>query len=329
MRRKRVEEGMKKGTFWVVFLIVILSVVLPIIGRYLFPGFNNFFLHVATFICVMTILSVGLHIFFGLCGQINFGCNGFYAAGAYIAALLMIYLHLHFFIAIPLAIIGTGIITLIVGFAVLRLRHWVLALGTSAFGMAAFISLRTIGVDFLGGDDGLFLSKVVIFGRKGGPFFYYYFILAWTIISILGAFFLENSRAGRAMKAIREDEIAARVMGINVDHYVRIAFLLSGIYGGLAGTLYAQWNRGVAPSSFNLDIAMIVLVFIVVGGLGKLSGAVIGTVILTLLPEFLIPLKEYELLIYAFIFFLVIRFMPEGLVGAIQRFPGRAIDLPR
>lgn len=309
---------MKTGRYWLIAGLLALLVIIPIVGSGLFPGFTNFFLHVSTFTCIMTILSLGLHIFFGLAGQINFGCNGFYAAGGYIAALLMIRLKLHFFIALPLSVIGTGIITILVGFAVLRLRHWVLALGTTAFGFAVFIGLRTVAVGFLGGDDGLFVSKVSIFGKKAGPYFYYYFILAWTILCILFAHFLENSRAGRAMKAIREDEVAASVMGIDVDHYIRVAFLLNGMYCGLAGALYAQWNRGVSPDNFSLNIAMLVLVFVVVGGLGKLSGAVIGTIILTVLPELLIPLKEYEVLIYAFIFFLVIRFMSEGIVGTVK-----------
>jgi len=309
---------MEKKRFWIVLVIAILVVIIPILGKYLFPGLNKYILHVGTFMCIMTILSVGLHIFFGICGQINFGCNGFYACGGYIAALLMINLNLHYYIALPLAVIGTGIITVFVGLAVLRLRHWVLALGTAAFGFAVFITLRTVGVGFLGGDDGLFTSKLMVFGKKASPSFYYYFILAWTFISILGAYILENSRAGRAMKSIRADEIAAQVTGINIDHYVRMAFLISGMYAGLAGALYAQWNRGVSPDSFTPDIAMFVLVYVVVGGLGKLSGAIIGTFILVLLPELLIPLKEYELLIYAVIFFLVIRFMSKGIVGTVQ-----------
>jgi branched-chain amino acid transport system permease protein len=314
---------MEKKQFWIVLVIAILVVIMPIFGKVLFPGLNRYILHVGTFMCIMTILSVGLHIFFGICGQINFGCNGFYACGGYIAALLMINLNLHYFIALPLAVIGTGILTLFVGFAVLRLRHWVLALGTAAFGFAVFITLRTVAVGFLGGDDGLFTSKLMVFGKKAGPSFYYYFALAWTFISILGAYLLENSRAGRAMKSIRADEIAAQVTGINIDHYVRMAFLISGMYAGLGGALYAQWNRGVSPDSFTPDIAMFVLVYVVVGGLGKLSGAIIGTFILVLLPELLIPLKEYELLIYAIIFFLVIRFMSEGIVGTVQNLLNR------
>jgi len=311
---------MGKKQFWTVSVVTLLVVIMPIFGKYFFPGLNRYILHVGTFMCIMTILSVGLHIFFGICGQINFGCNGFYACGGYIASVLMINLKCHYFIALPLAVIGTGIITVLLGFAVLRLRHWVLALGTAAFGFAAFIAFRTVAVGLLGGDDGLFVSKLMIFGKKAGPSFYYYFALAWTIISILGSYFLENSRAGRAMKSIRADEVAAQVAGINIDHYIRMAFLLNGMYAGLAGALYAQWNRGVSPDSFTPDIAMLVLVYVVVGGLGRLSGAVIGTFILVLLPELLIPLKEYELLIYAVIFFLVIRFMSKGFVGTVQDF---------
>ena len=309
---------MKKDWTWFFALLTVLLVATPIMGMYLFPGLNNFFLHVATYMCIMIILTLGLHIFFGLCGQINFGANGFYAAGGYIAALLMIRLHLHFFIALPLAVVGTGILTLILGFAVLRLRHWVLALGTTAFGFAVYLTLRTVAVDVLGGDDGLFVPRLVLFGTKAGPYFFYYFILAWTILCLLGAYFFEKSRAGRALQAIREEEVTALVVGINVDHYIRVAFVLSGMYSGLAGALFAQWNRGVAPENFSLDIAMLVLVFVVVGGLGKLSGVVIGTVMMLLLPELLTFLREYQLLIYALIFFLVIRFFSEGIVGAIQ-----------
>ncbi len=151
---------MGKKQFWIVLVIAILVVIIPILGKHLFPGLNRYIIHVGTFMCIMIILSVGLHIFFGICGQINFGCNGFYACGGYIAALLMINLNLHYFIALPLAVIGTGIMTVFIGLAVLRLRHWVLALGTAAFGFAVFIALRTVAVGFLGGDDGLFTSKL-------------------------------------------------------------------------------------------------------------------------------------------------------------------------
>ncbi len=316
---------MKNNKIFLLIFFFASLVLLPIIGARLFPGFNNLFMHVATFLCIMTLLSVGLHIFFGLCGQINFGCNGFYAVGAYIAAILMVYLKLHFFIALPLTIVGSGIITLIVGFALLRLRHWVLGVGTAAFGVAVFISLRTIGVDFFGGDDGLFISSLKIFGIKTGPMFFYYFILFFTLIGIMAAYFLENSRVGRAMKLVREDEELALVMGINVNHYLRVGFLLNGVYAGLAGAFYAQWNRWVAPGSFGLDISLIVLVFVVVGGVGRLSGAVLGTIMLTLLSEILIPFKEYETLTYACVFFLVVRFMTGGIVGPLENLFGRLI----
>ena len=314
---------MKNSNIMPISILILFLIMTPIIGKSLFPGLTHFFLHVATFICIMIIMSLGLHIFFGMCGQINFGINGFYAAGGYITSLLIIKLHLHFFVALPLAVIGTGILTLFVGLAVLRLRHWVLALGTAAFGFATFISLRTVGVSFLGGDDGLFVPKLILLGKKCGPIFYYYFILGWTILSILSTYFLENSRVGRAMLAIREEETAALVIGIDVNHYIRMAFLLNGLYCGLAGGIYAQWNRGVSPDNFSVHIAMMVLVFVVVGGLGRLGGAVVGPLTLVILTELLIPLKEYEMLIYAFIFFLVIRFMPDGIWGAFHKHLGK------
>ncbi|MBI4595572.1 MAG: branched-chain amino acid ABC transporter permease [Candidatus Tectomicrobia bacterium] len=293
-------------------LLVILFLFLLLLP---FSG-NKYYLHLGTFVPIMVILSLGLHIFFGLCGQIDFGINGFYAAGAYFAALLMKYLGLHYFLTLPLAMALSGVISVIVGFAVLKLRHWVLALGTSAFGLAVWLTLRTVGVGVLGGDDGLFLPKLSVFDIKAGPVFYYYFIMAWTVLACFCAYFLGRSRVGRAMKAIREDEIAASVMGINIDHYVRLSFIIHGIYAGLAGALYAQWNGWVSPGSFSTDVGMSVLVFIVVGGVGSVAGAIVGAVIFTLLPELLIPLKEYHILIYALIFFFVIRFMSKGLIGA-------------
>jgi branched-chain amino acid transport system permease protein len=308
---------MEKHKTWFFFVVLALLCLTPILGQIFFPGFCSLFMHVATYMCIMILLSTGLHIFFGLCGQINFGCNGFYAVGAYLATTLMVHLKIHFFLALPVTIIGSGIVTVIVGFALLRLRHWVLGLGTAAFGVAVFISFRTVAVKYLGGDDGLFIPGLRLLGARMGPLFYYYFILSFAAIGIVAAYFLENSRAGRAMKLIREDDVSARVTGINVDHYLRIGFLLNGIYAGVAGALYAQWNRWVSPASFGLDISMIVLVFVVVGGVGRLSGAVLGTIMLGLLPEILVPFKDHQALIYALVFFLVIRFMTEGLVRPV------------
>lgn len=300
---------MGKGKTVLLAILFLLLLVLPL-------SENNYFLHLGTYVSIMVILAVALHIFFGLCGQIDFGINGFYAAGAYFAALIMKYLGLHFFIALPLSMALAGLVTLIVGLAVLELRHWVLALGTAAFGLAVWLTLRTVAVGFLGGDDGIFLAKLSLFGIQMGPVFYYYFIVAWTVLACLGAYFLGRSRVGRAMQAIREDEIAAAVMGIDVNHYIRLAFVIHGVYAGLAGGLYAQWNGWVSPGSFSTDVGMVVLVFVVVGGLGSVAGAIVGAVILSLLPELLIPLREYQILIFALIFFLVIRFMSKGLIGA-------------
>ena len=314
------------GKKWWLFSLCSGMLGAPIIGKWLFPNFTNFFVYLATYVCIMVILSIALHIFFGICGQINFGVNGFYAAGAYLCALLITKLDFHYFIALPLSVVACGIITLLLGFALLRLRHWVLALGTAAFGFAVFLMLRTVWVGVLGGDDGILVPGLNIFGKRVGLYFYYYFVFAWLGLCSMGAYFLEKSRAGRAMRAIQEDEIGASAIGINVGHYVRVAFLVSGVYMGLAGALFAQWNRGVAPDNFGLHIAMLILVYVVVGGVGKLSGAIIGTTVMVLLPEIMSFLREYQSLVYAFIFFMVMRFMPRGIVGTIGEFWSKGVQ---
>ncbi|MBI4560764.1 MAG: branched-chain amino acid ABC transporter permease [Candidatus Rokubacteria bacterium] len=291
-------------------VLVLVLALLPLLGK--------FAIHLGSLAGIMVILALGLHVFFGIAGQINFGISGSYACGAYAAALLINKGGLHFFAALPLALIIVGVITVILGAAVLRLRHWVLALGTASFGLAVWLTARTVAVGFLGGDDGLDLPSLRVGGWKAGPLFYYYFITAWAIVGLLASHFLGHSRAGRALKAIREDEVAASAMGVHVSHYVRVAFLLCGLYAGMAGILYAQWNGWISPASFTLDVSMYAVVFVIVGGLGFGSGAVVGAALLTLLPQLLVPLREYHVLVYAVILFLVIRFAPKGIVGSLR-----------
>jgi branched-chain amino acid transport system permease protein len=266
----------------------------------------------------MAIIALGLHIFFGVCGQINFGMNGFYACGAYACGLLIQRAGLHYFAAMLISLILVAIITLILGLAVLRLRHWVLALGTTAFGFVTWLTVKSVAIGFFGGDDGIDLPHLTIGNWKCGAMFFYYFIVGWVIVCSLLSHFLGESRTGRALKAIREDEVAAGSIGINVDYYIRIAFLLCGLYGGLAGILYAQWNRWIAPASFSIDVSTFALLAVIVGGLGYNSGAILGAIIISLLPQLLVPLREWQLLFYAFILFLVLRVMSKGIVGSLR-----------
>jgi ABC-type branched-subunit amino acid transport system permease subunit len=291
-------------------LLLLVVAAIPLLGGYV--------LYLVSFIAIMIILILGLHILYGLCGLIHFGLNGAYALGAYTCALLIGKLGMHYFLALPTTLLICGVITLILGMGLLRLRQLVLALGTFSFGFAVWLTVGTVGTRVLGGEEGLQVAKLVLFGKTMGPVFFYYFTVGWCIICFVVAHFLGESRAGRAMKAIREDEVAASAMGIDVGHYVRIAFLLCGLYAGLAGALYSQWNGWIAPSTVSLSVGLLTLVAVVVGGLGSTAGVVIGTIIFVLLPQLLLPYREYALLIDAAILCLVLRFLPNGIVGSIK-----------
>jgi len=283
------------------------------------PKYGPLIIHVGSLIGIMSIVTLGYHIFFGFTGQINFGMNGFYACGAYATALLIRHTGLHYFAVIPIALAITVMVTLVIGLAVLRLREWVLGLGTCCFGFAALLTVRTIATGFFGGDDGIDLPALTLGGWAATPLFFYYFIMGWVVVCTLLTHFLGKSRVGRAFKAIREDEVAASAMGVNVDHYVRISFLVCGVFGGLAGILYAQWNQWIAPASVTLEVSILPMVATVVGGVGSTAGAILGTVILKILPEVFISLREYRVLMEALVLFLVVRFASQGIVGGLRR----------
>ncbi|MBT4641185.1 MAG: branched-chain amino acid ABC transporter permease [Deltaproteobacteria bacterium] len=293
----------------------VLVILLPFL-----PKYGPLVIHIGSMIGIMSILTLSLHIFFGLCGQINFGLNGFYACGAYSLALILKYTGMHYVAAIPIALIAVAVITLVVGMAVLRLREWVMALGTASFGLAVWLSVKTIGADIFGADDGLDLPPLMIGDWMATPIFFYYAIMVFTVTCTVVAYFLSRSRVGRAMKAFREDEVAASTMGVDINHYARIGFLLCGLYAGLAGILYATWNQWISPGSITLHLSIFPMIAVVVGGVGSVAGAIVGTVILKILPEIFLPLREYQVLMEAVVLFLVIRFAPQGTVGILRVF---------
>ncbi len=294
------------GLGTLLLLLIVLTV--PALG-------DRFIMHLTTLLFINIILGLALYLFFGLCGQITFGIAAFYGMGAYGTAMMQRYLDLHFFLAFILALIGTAVVALILSAPFLCLRHWALALGTFGFSVAVYTSFRSIAVDTMGGENGFNVPKLIMFGKAAGPVFYYYFIFFCMILCWLTCERISNSRAGRAMKAIREEEVAAATAGINVTHYVRLAFLVSMVFGGLAGGLYASWTGWISPEPFGLHGNMMPVVYVVVGGLRRSLGAIAGAVLFTLLPEFLFPLREWIFLVYAAIFFLVLRFMPDGIIG--------------
>ena len=211
---------------YTVFLAVVLVVILMpiVVGEY--------YRYLIRLICVYTMLALGLNIFMGYTGQINLGSAGFFCIGAYGTTLLVTKLGIDYFAAMPAAILLTVVAAWGMSYPLLRLRGHAMAIGTLAFAMAIFlVAARAHGLT--GGENGIVLPPTFLFGQEVGNMFFYYFILAITVAGFLFCYFLVNSRIGRALKAIRDNEAAAEAVGIDIVYYKRFAWLISAGFGGV------------------------------------------------------------------------------------------------
>lgn len=269
---------------------------------------------------VYSIVAVGLNLLMGYTGQISLGHAGFLAIGAYTTALLTIHLPgLPCILAILAAGLLTGLAGVLVGLPALRLAGLYLAMATLAFGVvAAELILQMEGLTR--GADGLKVPKAALGGfRFDTEQRLYYLILAVGTALVISAVSLVRSRTGRAMVAIRESEIAASTLGINLAHYKTLAFAASAFYTGIAGGLFAFLVAWLSPDAFDIFMSIEFTAMIIIGGLGSILGSVVGAVVMTGLHQMLAGLKDYRTVIYGMVMILFMIFMPEGISGMLFR----------
>jgi len=272
---------------------------------------------------ISLIVVVGLNFITGYCGQINFAQAAFWGIGAYVTALLTLK-GLSFWFALPLAAVATGVCSLLLGVPTLRLRAFYLAMATIAFG--EIVQLVLVHWESVtGGTSGLRnIPGITLFGHTlTGHREHYYFLLAWAALGLGLSLRIRASQIGRAMIALRDSEIAAEVMGVDTVRTKMLAFTLSSVYAGVAGSLYVSSLHYVSPDLFSNAQAVLFFVMLVIGGAGSAIGAVVGTAVLTVLPEALRFLKEWYLVLYGVGIILMVCFLPEGLVSLRQRWTGR------
>ncbi len=296
------------------FVVAALLIALP----FAFGLLGNAWVRALAFALLYIMLALGLNIVVGFAGLLDLGYIAFYAVGAYMYALLAsphlasqfawiaqtfpTGLHSSIWFVIPL---GAGIAALfgiLLGAPVLKLRGDYLAIVTLGFGEIIRIFLNNLNapLNITNGPQGITLIDPVRiagvnFGRPQNLFgielpsvyLYYYLFLVLTIITIVICVRLQDSRLGRAWMAIREDEIAAKAMGINVRNVKLLAFALGATFGGVSGAMFSAFQGFVSPESFVLDESIIVLSMVVLGGLGHVPGVVLGAVLLALFPEVL------------------------------------------
>ena len=262
-------------------------------------------------ICINAILTVSLNLATGLLGELALGHAGFMAVGAYASALVTTNLTNGADPSPPLfiaSLIAAGIVAAVVGFIVgipaLRLRGDYLAIITLAFGEIIRIIIRSL--PFTGGALGL----------SGIPFATNFNYSYWILVVLIYVIYsLVRSRQGRAIISIREDDIASEASGINTTRYKALAFTLSAAFAGVAGGLYAHFQGVITPQQFDYNYSINIMVMVVLGGMGSITGSVLSAAVLTLMPELLRGMAEYRTLIYALLLILLMLFKPSGLLG--------------
>ncbi|RYH63604.1 MAG: branched-chain amino acid ABC transporter permease, partial [Alcaligenaceae bacterium] len=281
---------------------------------------SSYAVHILSTMGIAVILALGLNLLMGYAGQVSLANAAFFGIGAYAVAILGNRYGVPFWLAVP----GVGFLTAVLGFVVglpaLRVSSHYLALATLAFGWTVQVVLVD-WVSLTGGAPGMTTSRQglgISFLQQDA--YYYLVILAVTVLMLMLALRLIDSKIGRAFMAIRDNENAAEVMGINLAKYKTLAFAVNAFYCAIAGGLQAGLVRFLDPNEFGLWPSIWHLLYIVVGGLGSVLGSVLGPLVLVALPELLRPFAEYRELIFAFVLLISLIYMPEGLAGKFHEF---------
>lgn len=286
---------------------------------------NEYHLDVLISAGIFAVLVLGLNVMTGYCGLLNLGYAAFFAAGAYTYALLNVKLGLSFWVSLPACVISAGALGLLFGSCVLRLKGDYLALVTLGFGEITRIALNNMDA-LTGGPNGLtvahpvigFSSKSFDFGIKSLP--YYYLTLSAVILIAIITNRLSSSRFGRAWIAIKEDEVASACMGINTGKLKLLAFCAGSSIAGFAGWLFAGKQGFVSPDSFDFITSIMLVAMLVFGGIGSISGSIVGAVALTVLPEILRPLQQYRMFLFGAVMIMMMLFRPQGILGGVRIF---------
>lgn len=288
--------------FW---LSILFAAILFVVIQTLISGetLNIFHINTLMLIGINIILATSLHLIIGITGQFSIGHAGFLAVGAYVSAILTMKLEMPFVVALLTAGIIASLAGLIIGIPSLRLKGDYLAIATLGFGEIVRIFL--LNIDYVGGASGMQVSHLTTWPWVFGS----------VILTILVIRNFTNSTHGRACIAVREDETAADSMGINTTYYKVVAFAIGAFFAGIAGALYAHNFYIIQPSNFGFLKSFDILIFVVLGGLGSLSGSVLAAILLTLVTTFLQEYPDTRMIIYSLVLIIMMIFRPQGLMG--------------
>ena len=274
---------------------------------------NPYVLFVGTQLSIFVILAVGLNLLVGYCGQLAFSQAALFGIGAYTAGLLKVHFGWGFLITVPAGAALALVVGLAMAWPALRLAGLYLALATLAF--AQFTQWTLLNWEKVTFGAGGFRLSRPDFGVVSPEVGTYYVALAAAAVLVVLASRIVRSRLGRAIIAIRDGEVAAESLGVNLLHYKALAFGLSAFYAGIAGGINAMALGYVAPETFDLFLAVLLKAMIVLGGLGSIAGSVAGAGIVMLLLEGLRAFKSAQEIVFGVVLLACVIFAPSGLAG--------------
>jgi branched-chain amino acid transport system permease protein len=302
--------------FWYGLLMALLLAAPYAIGEYLTSQLQ--------FICIYSIVGLGLMLLVGFTGQISLGHAAFLAIGAYTEALMQAR-GVPFFVSLPCAALLSAAMGWVLGLPALRLKGIYLAIATLAFNVIVEEVLAR-WESLTNGNSGLNLKPIELFGMKlDGDAGFYYLCLGLAVLSILAVLNLLRSPTGRAFVAIRDSEISASCMGVNLATYKTMSFALSAALAGIAGALYAHKVTFISPEQFTLLQSIELVTIVILGGVGFVHGAVLGAAFLIVLPQLISLAKDYlpadvagtglQSVVFGLVLIVIIIFEPLGLYG--------------
>jgi branched-chain amino acid transport system permease protein len=265
---------------------------------------------------IYVVLAVGLNIVAGFAGLLSCAQAAFFGLGAYCSALLALNFGMSFWLALPLSGIFAGFFGILLGLPTIRLAHFYLVMATIGFG-------EIVGLVFLNWES---LTKGP-FGLPGipppsiGSFVYlnnmpyYYTILVLASIGVYVAWRLTKTQLGKIFVAIKDDQMAVEACGVHVNRYKILAFAMSAVYAGVAGSFFAHYMTYISPGTFSTHESIMILAMVVLGGMGSVAGTVVSAAVLTIIPEALRFIQDYRMMFFGGVIILLMLIKPEGLMG--------------
>mgnify|MGYP003384377802 CR=1 FL=1 len=291
----------------IALIIIIIGLVLP----------STYYFRIATLVLIAGLSATGLNLLLGYAGQISLGHAGFVAIGAYAVAILPATFGVPSLVAVLCGTFLSAVVALVIGKPILRLKDHFLAVATLAFGI--LIAMVLNNEQWLtGGPDGMAVPRVELFGIRIRSAQSWYWICGGVLVlAVVLARNLLDSSTGRALRALHDSEVAARSAGIDVARIKSIVFVISAVFASLSGSLYALFNGHVTPDIASFLNSIEIVTMVVLGGMGSLSGGLVGAVILVVLPQALSFFHEYEHLLLGVLMILILVFMRAGIVPTL------------